>query len=248
MSYPSRYHTGPSPPPYSSPGPSTPSPGIPVHDEYTSHFCGVFLTRSESVQENASLLGTNRYKKRDKGRISRLMVLLFFILMFVALWSIVPILSVAIELEMEEWQRVHKEMVVDVGKLREEKRAITYEVQELRVERDAMRRKWENEREANEQRRRGHLPFWGEPQLMNAQCPQDRFRRYEARMYNLLVEDDWYARCMNEPTQIAGRTFTSPDSCLNYGLDHGVRAYWTFEVNTRECPRTIWDRLRNIFR
>jgi len=189
-----------------------------------------------------------RYKKRDKGWISRLMIVLFCIFTFVAMWSIVPILSVAIELETEQWQRVHKEMVLDIGKLREEKRAITHEVQDLRVERDAMRRKWENEREANEQRRRGHLPFWGEPQLMTAQCPKDRFRRYEAPMYNLLVEDDWYARCMNEPIQIAGRRFTSPDSCINYGLDHGVRAYWTFEVNTRECPRTIWDRLRNIFR
>ena len=175
--------------------------------------CGMILTSSQSVQESASLLGTNRYKKRNK---SRLMVLLFCILMFVALWSIVPILSVAVELETEEWQRVHKEMVLDIGKLREEKRNITNEVQELRFERDAMRRKWESEREANEQRRRGHLPFWGEPQLMTAQCPKDRFRRYKARMYNLLVEDDWYDRCMNEPTQIAGRSFTSPGSCINY--------------------------------
>jgi hypothetical protein len=176
------------------------------------------------------------------------MVLLFFVLMLVAMWSIVPIMSVAIEKQTEEWQRVHKAMVLDIGKLREEKRDVANEIQTLQIERDAMRRNWENEREANEERRRSHLPFWGEPQLLTAQCPKDRFRRYEARMHNLLVEDDWYARCMNEPTEIAGRKLTSPASCLNYGLDQGVHGYWTFEVNTRECPRTIWDRLRNIFR
>ena len=30
---------------------------------------------------------------------------------------------------------------------------------------------------------------------------------------------------------------------FNQGLDNGVRGYWSFEVNTRECPRTIWDRV-----
>ncbi len=30
---------------------------------------------------------------------------------------------------------------------------------------------------------------------------------------------------------------------FNQGLDDGVRGYWTFEVNRRECPRTIWDRV-----
>ncbi|KAH9045328.1 hypothetical protein EDB85DRAFT_1906067 [Lactarius pseudohatsudake] len=239
-SYPSRCHIGPPPPytgPTSRPAQSPFYPRTPVYDE-----------DSESVQESASLLGTNSSKKRDKNRASRLIVLLFCVLMFVAIWSIVPIMSVAIELETEEWQRLHKQMVLDIGELRAEKRNITDEVQLLRYERDAMRRRWENEREANEQRRRGHLPFWGEPRLTTAQCPKDRFRRYEARMYNLLVEDDWYVRCMNEPVQIAGRRFTSPGSCINYGLDDGVRGYWTFEVNRRECPRTIWDRLRNIFR
>lgn len=176
------------------------------------HRCGVSLS-SESVRENDTLLGTGR---RDKRRVSRTTVLLFFVLMLLAMWSIVPIMSVAIEMQTEEWHRVHKAMVIDIGKLREEKRVIANEVQTLQVERDAMRREWENEREANEQRRRGHLPFWGEPQLMTAQCPKDRFRRYEARMYNLLVEDDWYARCMNEHIEIAGRKFTSPASCLNY--------------------------------
>ena len=144
------------------------------------------------------------------------MVLLFFVLMLVALWSIAPIMSVAIEMKQEEWHRVHEAMVLDIGKLREEKRAIANEVQQLQIERDATRQNWENEREANEQRRREHLPFWGEPQLMTAHCPKDRFRRYEARMYNLLVEDDWYTRCMNEHIEIAGRKFTSPASCLNY--------------------------------
>ena len=168
---------------------------------------------SESVQESATLLGNGNRKRHDKNRI---MILLFFVLMLVALWSIAPIMSVAIEMEREEWHRVHEAMVLDIGKLREEKRVITNEVQQMQTERDAMRRNWENEREANEQRRRGHLPFWGEPLLMTAQCPKDRFRRYEARMYNLLVEDDWYPRCMNEHIEIAGREFTSPASCLNY--------------------------------
>jgi hypothetical protein len=152
----------------------------------------------------------------NKNRDSRCKILLFFVLMLVAMWSIAPIMSVAIEMKTEEWQRVHKAMALDIGKLREEKRGVENEIQALQTERDAMRRQWENEREANEQRRRSHLPFWGEPQLMTAQCPKDRFRRYDARMYNLLVEDDWYARCMNEPVEIAGRKFTSPGSCLNY--------------------------------
>ncbi len=125
-------------------------------------------------------------------------------------------MSVAIELRTEEWQRVHKEMLLDIGKLQKEKRAITNEVHQLQVERDTTLRQWENEREANEQRRRGHVPFWGEPQLMTALCPKNRFRRYETRMYNLLVEDDWYSRCMNEPIDIAGRSFPSPHSCINY--------------------------------
>lgn len=176
------------------------------------HRCGVSLS-SQSVRESDTLLGTGR---RDKKRVSCSIVLLFFALMLLAMWSIVPIMSVAIEMRTEEWHRLHEAMVLDIGKLQEEKRVIANEVQTLQTERDAMRRKWENEREANEQRRRGHLPFWGEPQLMNAQCPKDRFRRYEARMYNLLVEDDWYARCMNEHIEIAGRKFTSPASCLNY--------------------------------
>ena len=175
---------------------------------------GVFLS-SESAQESDSLFVNIRIKN-NRGRASRILILLACILVFVALWSITPILSKAVELETEEWQRVHKEMVLDIGKLREEKRVITNEVQELRIERDTMRRQWENEREANEQRRRGHLPFWGEPQLKTSQCPRDRFRRYEARMHNLLVEDDWFARCMNEPVKIAGRRLISPDSCLNY--------------------------------
>jgi hypothetical protein len=59
------------------------------------------------------------------------------------------------------------------------------------------------------------MPFWGKARLMTAQCPSDHFRRYEARMYNLLAEDDWYAVCMNKPITIAGRTFTSPRSCIN---------------------------------
>ncbi|KAF8272067.1 hypothetical protein EI94DRAFT_1718919 [Lactarius quietus] len=163
------------------------------------------------------------------------------------MYSIAPIMSIAIEMKTEEWQRVNKAMTLDISRLREEKRGIETEIQALQTERDAMRRQWENEREANEQRRRSHLPFWGEPQLMTAQCPKDRFRRYEARMYNLLVEDDWYARCMNEPVEIAGRKFAIRGRVSTTAL---ITEYMVldFEVNTRECPRTIWDRLRNIFR
>jgi len=143
-------------------------------------------------------------------------------------------MSTAIELEMKEWRRMHEQILLDIEKSRDEKRtiadevvqmrtefreeksAITEEIQQVRAERDETRRRWEDEREANEQRRRGHAPFWGEPRLTTSQCPNDRFRRYEARMYNLLVEDDWYSRCTNEPIEIAGRNFASPHSCINH--------------------------------
>jgi hypothetical protein len=32
-------------------------------------------------------------------------------------------------------------------------------------------------------------------------------------------------------------------SNFSQGLDRGVHGYWSIEVNTRECPRTIWDRV-----
>lgn len=169
------------------------------------------------------------------------------ILMVMCFMVLGPMVSAAVEVEMTEWKRVHKKMVIDIGLLREEKRGLSDDIQQLQIERDAKHREWELESEVNEKRRRGHVPFWGQPRLLNEQCPRDRFRRYEARMYNLLVEDDWNAACMKESITIAGRKFASPRSCINYGLDNGVRGYWSLEVNTRECPRTIWDRLRNIF-
>jgi hypothetical protein len=116
---------------------------------------------------------------------------------------------------MIEWERVHDQMLRDIGRLREEKMEILDDVQRLRADRDEQRREWELEREEQEKRLRGHMPFWGEAQLLNAQCPSDRFRRYEARMYNLLVEDDWYEACMNGPIEIAGRRLSSPNSCIN---------------------------------
>jgi len=115
------------------------------------------------------------------------------------------------------------------------------------VTRDELRREWEIEREEHEKRRRGHMPFWGKAQLLTAQCPSDRFRLYEAPMHNLLVEDNWYEACMKEPIEIAGRRLTSPNSCDNRGLDGGMHGNWLIEVNTHECPRSIWDRVRNIW-
>jgi hypothetical protein len=140
---------------------------------------------------------------------------LFVILMLVSLWMIIPMVSNTVRKEMIEWERVHDDMVRDIGKLREEKREILDEVQQLRADRDEQRREWELEREEQEKRRRGHMPFWGEARLLTAQCPSDRFRHYEAPMYNLLVEDDWYEACMNEPIDIAGRRLISPNSCIN---------------------------------
>jgi hypothetical protein len=182
--------------------------------------------------------------------------------MIIGFWTAGPIVSVAVQLEIAEWGRVHDQMVQDIGRLREEKSEISVDVEHIwtqrnqqrqewelesnqrdqqrreweaeryrdrkerelerirerrkwEQERNEQRRKWEREREEIEKRRRDHMPFWGEARLMTAQCPSDRFRRYEARMYNLLVEDDWYTACMNEPIKIAGRTFTSPHSCIN---------------------------------
>jgi hypothetical protein len=135
--------------------------------------------------------------------------------MLVSLWVVAPMVSNAVRNEMVEWERVHDQMLRDIGRLREEKLEILDEVQQLGADRDRQRREWEFEREEQEKRRRGHMPFWGEAQLLTAHCPSDRFRRYEARMYNLLVEDDWYEACMKEPTEIAGRSLTSPNSCIN---------------------------------
>ncbi|KAI9513324.1 hypothetical protein F5148DRAFT_293659 [Russula earlei] len=170
-----------------------------------------------------------------------------FILMTICLCTIAPMVSMAVRHEIAEWQRVRNEMLIDIRRLGNERRVASDDLQQLQIERDEKRREWELEREENEKRRRGHVPFWGEARLLNGQCPRDRFRRYEARMYNLLVEDDWYAACMKEPLKIAGREFAAPSTCVNRGLDNGVRGFWSLEVNTRECPRTIWDRLRNIF-
>ena len=135
--------------------------------------------------------------------------------MLVSLWMIVPMVSNTVRNEMIEWERVHDKMLRDIGRLRKEKIEILDEVQQLRADRDAQRREWELEREEFEKRRRGHMPFWGEAHLLTTQCPSDRFRRYEARMYNLLVEDDWDEACMREPIEIAGRRLTSPNLCIN---------------------------------
>jgi hypothetical protein len=161
-------------------------------------------------------VNTPKGGKNAKCSILHCMFLLLFFLMMASLWMIVPMVSSAVRHEMIEWERVHDDMLRDIGRLREERRDILDEVRHLRVERDEKRREWEFEREENEKRRRGHVPFWGEARLLNDQCPSDRFRRYEARMYNLLVEDDWHAACMREPIQIAGRTLTNPHSCINY--------------------------------
>jgi hypothetical protein len=105
-------------------------------------------------------------------------------------------------------------MLASIWVIRDKKRDILDEIQQLRADRDEQRRELELERERHEKRRRGHVPFWGQARLLTAQCPIDRFRRYEARMYNLLVEDDWYEACMKEPIEIAGRTLTSHE-CIN---------------------------------
>lgn len=140
---------------------------------------------------------------------------LLLMLVVVSLWLIVPMVSNAVKNEIIEWERVHDDMLRDIGRLREERREILDEVQQLRADRDEQRREWDLEREEHERRRREHRPFWGEAQLLTAQCPSDRFRRYEARMYNLLVEDDWFGACMSEPIEIAGRRLTAPNSCIN---------------------------------
>jgi hypothetical protein len=200
--------------------------------------------------------------KHFKYKIIHYALALVFILMVISFWTVGPMVSSAVRHELAEWERVHDEMLRDIGRLREEKREISDDIEILRIQRDVQRREWELEREDNEKRRRGHMPFWGEARLLTAQCPRDRFRRYEARMYNLLAEDDWFAACMKEPIKIAGQTLGAPRSCINHvrhltnsdehfvtffqGLDHGVHGYWSIEVNTRECPRTIWDRVSQL--
>jgi len=197
--------------------------------------------------ETTSLVNTDKRRKQTKDKFLHYAVATLFILMVISFWSAAPMVSSAVRHEIAEWERVHDQMVRDIELLRDEKRKVSDDLAILRFQRDEQRREWELEQEEHEKRRRGHVPFWGQARLLTAQCPSDRFRRYDARMYNLLVEDDWFAACMKEPIKIAGRTLHSPRSCINHGLDNGVRGYWSIEVNTRECPRTIWDRLRNIF-
>ncbi|KAI0254763.1 hypothetical protein BJV78DRAFT_876216 [Lactifluus subvellereus] len=172
--------------------------------------------------------------------------------MLTVLFTATSLLSVAVKRDLTEWQRVHDELMRDMARierlreqesvlsdelqhLRETKSAVSDDIQRLRIQREEERQEWEREREANEQRRRGHMPFWGEARLLTAECPEDRIRQYDAPMHNLLVEDDWYAACMNTATDIAGRRLASPRTCMNYGLDDGVRGYWSIEVISSEC-------------
>jgi len=200
------------------------------------------------TDETTALVSENKSGKKVKHWIVNYVFPVLFILMMLSLWSFGPMVSSAVRHDITEWQHMRDEMQVDIRRLKHERDLVSDDLQQLQIERDEKRLEWELEREENEKRRRGHVPFWGQARLLNGQCPPDRHRRYEARMYNLLVEDDWYATCMKEPIKIAGRNLASPNSCVNLGLDDGVRGSWSIEVNTRECPRTIWDRLRNIFR
>ena len=152
-------------------------------------------------------------------------------------------LSAAVKRDMTEWQHVHDDMIRDITHLRERKgvlsddlqhlreeksailedlqhlrekeSAVSDNIQQLRIQREKERQEWKREREANEQRRRGHMPFWGEARLLTEECPEDRVRQYDAPMHNLLVEDDWYTACINTATDIAGRRL-APRTCTNY--------------------------------
>ncbi|KAI0254766.1 hypothetical protein BJV78DRAFT_1182816 [Lactifluus subvellereus] len=189
--------------------------------------------------------------------------MVFFAIMLTVLFTATSVLSVAVKRDITEWQHVHNEMMRDITHLREQKgvlsddlqhlreaksavsedlqhlretkSAVSDDLQRLRIQREDERQEWKREREANEQRRRGHVPFWGNARLLTAECPEDHIRQYDAPMHNLLVEDDWYAACMNTAIDIAGRGLASPRTCMNYGLDDGVRGYWSIEVNSSEC-------------
>lgn len=168
-----------------------------------------------SPDETTSLVSTDRGGKSVKCWIFHHAFPLLFILTMASLWVAAPMASAAVKYEMAEWGRIHGEMVRDIARLRVEKNGISDDLEQLRVERDEQRREWELEREENEKRRRGHVPFWGPPRLLTGQCPKDRIRRYEARMYNLLVEDDWHAACMREHVQIPGRGNVLARTCVN---------------------------------
>jgi hypothetical protein len=164
------------------------------------------------------LLGTTTDKDRrcGKARLFYSAIALVFLLMLIIACAVVPALSAAVKSEMAEWRRVHHEMEVDIGQLLEKRRVVLDDLEQLKLQRDQQRQEWEREREENEKRRRGHVPFWGEASLITAQCPEDGIRRYDARMHNLLVEDNWNAACMNTPMNIPGHTFASPHSCLHH--------------------------------
>jgi len=241
------------PPPYSYtlygsvnvPGPSSPAGPLPI---YVPPPTSCPRIPHHDSDETTALVSTNKSGNKVKHWVINYLLPVFFTLMMVSVLSFGPMVSSAVRHDITEWQRVRDTIQIDIRRLTRQRTLVSDDLQQLRIERDEKRREWELEREENDKRRRGHVPFWGQPRLLNGQCPPDRHRRYETRMYNLLVEDDWYAACMREPIKIAGRDLASPNSCINFGLDDGVRGFWSIEVNTRECPRTIWDRLRNIFR
>jgi hypothetical protein len=158
----------------------------------------------------------NTAKRNLKAHFLLFVVPLFFFLITASVWVMVPVMSAAINSEMTEWRRVHKEIERDIRQLRVEKGIVLDDLHQLQLQREEQRREWEREREAMEERRRGHVPFWGEARLLSTQCPGDRVRQYDAPMYNLLVEDDWHGMCMNTSMTVAGRTLASPHSCINY--------------------------------
>lgn len=209
------------------------------------------MPKTHGLDEATSLVNSNNKRRRClKNKIIHYAIATLLILMLISFWAAEPMASAAVRREIARWNRAHEHMVHDIEQLREEKRNLSDDIEALPIERDEKRREWELQREEDEKRRRGHVPFWGKPRRLSEWCPKDRFRRYEARMYNLLVEDDWYAACKRKPILIDGhmRRAESARKCINHGLENGVLGYWSIAVTTRECPRNFWDWLRNLFR
>ncbi|KAI0268184.1 hypothetical protein BC834DRAFT_868323 [Gloeopeniophorella convolvens] len=228
------------PPPYSPPRASSPPPPM---------LPRIRVPRDETTADETTSLIDGNYSKKSSRHPSRgCLILVFYILVIASLALAVPSVSVAIQAKIAVSKGLRDKLTLDIKQLQVRKKTIVREVQSLEREQIQQRQAWERERQANEERRRGHMPFWGEPRLTSAKCPRDRIRTYKARMHNLLVEDDWHGACMNETIRIDGRSLYAPYRCVNYGLDDGVFGHWSFGVNICECPKTIWDRFKNIFR
>ncbi|KAH8094536.1 hypothetical protein BXZ70DRAFT_947932 [Cristinia sonorae] len=96
---------------------------------------------------------------------------------------------------------------------------------------------FEREEAEWERMRQLHAPFWGTTELQTPHCLAYETRRYQARLRNVPLGDDWLTACKNTPVTIHNRTFSTPEKCEMWG--DNVYGYWLVDSDEPEC-RTRW--------